>query len=108
VWTPSCSQFLSRLAAPPSEKQLIYKNTRLKVESNHPVISIVKGDAAGISVYARLAGLIFLVLLDLYLCNCICVTDDSDQAALGTGDIDLNLFMHCDFYHFFERIFHAI
>ena len=34
VWTPSCSQFLSRLAAPPSEKQLIYKNTRLKMNSN--------------------------------------------------------------------------
>ena len=65
------------------------------------MISIFKGDTAGISLYARLAGLIFLVLLDLF--NCICVTDDSDEAALDTGDIDLNLFMHCDFYHFFGK-----
>jgi len=52
------------------------------------MISIVKGDAAGISLYARLAGLIFLVLLDFVLV--------------------FLFFMHCDFYHLFERIFHAI
>ena len=49
------------------------------------------------SSYARLAGLMFLVLLVLYLCKCICATDDSDYAALDTVDIDLHLFMHCDF-----------
>ena len=69
------------------------------------MISIVKGDVPGNFFYDHLAGLILLVLLDLYLCNCICVTDDPDQAALDTGDIDLNLFMYCDFYHFWKEYF---
>ena len=56
----------------PLGKAIDLQEHPLKVESNHPVISIVKGDAAGISVYARLAGLIFLVLLDLYLGIYLC------------------------------------